>query len=197
MTNFATYSTLGPVVYPMVAKDKGSLGNRVNCSGEQTINSAACAAKSVAAATASVAGYNVIGNLTKGKAFKWNSSINEFLRKQVNDIEKAHNYVEFWSGGKVKDYKLTEKGIAFNLQKYGKFKGKLRTIIDNFALKTINGLKNLFTKISKTSGRQKALGAFALLALATLNYITNKHCYQAGQIDQKYTDRAKLEKNAV
>jgi hypothetical protein len=173
------------------------LGNRVNCAGEQTVNNAACAAKSVAAATASVAGYNVIGNLTKGKAFKWNSSINEFLRNQVKCIDDEMKATSFWTGERLKDYKVTQKGIDYLTKKHGKFGGKLRAIFANFGLKTINGLKNLFTKISKTSGRQKALGAFALLALATLNYITNKHCYQAGQIDQKYTDRAKLEKNAV
>jgi hypothetical protein len=181
----------------MVAKDKGSLGNRVNCAGEQTVNNAACAAKSVATATAGIVGYNAANNLMKGKAFKWNSAINEFLREQAKNIDDSMNIFFKKSGKCIKDYKFTKKGVDIAVQKAGKFKGKLFTTIGNFALKSVKGFKNLLTKLAKTSGRQKALGAFALLALATLNYITNKHCYQAGQIDQKYTDRAKLEKNAV
>lgn len=41
----------------------------------------------------------------------------------------------------------------------------------------------------------KALALVALPAVMLVNYIGAKHLYKMGQIDQKYTDQAKIEEN--
>lgn len=50
-------------------------------------------------------------------------------------------------------------------------------------------------KLLKMPNSAKAFGLVALPALMLLNYIGAKHLYKMGQIDQKYTDQAKIEEN--
>lgn len=50
-------------------------------------------------------------------------------------------------------------------------------------------------KLLKMPGWGKALTLVALPAMMLVNYIGAKHLYQMGQIDQKYTDQAKIEEN--
>lgn len=51
-------------------------------------------------------------------------------------------------------------------------------------------------KLMKAPGRVKAATLIMLPAIALVNYIFGKHIYKMGQIDQKYTDKAKLEEAA-
>lgn len=44
-------------------------------------------------------------------------------------------------------------------------------------------------------GKTKAIALIALPALLAVDYIRSKHLYKMGQIDQKYTDQAKLKEN--
>ena len=44
-------------------------------------------------------------------------------------------------------------------------------------------------------GKAKAFVLIALPALLAVDYIRSKHLYKMGQIDQKYTDQAKIEEN--
>ena len=39
----------------------------------------------------------------------------------------------------------------------------------------------------------KVIALVSLPVIATLGYLTKRNIYKAGQIDQKYTDKAKLE----
>lgn len=49
--------------------------------------------------------------------------------------------------------------------------------------------------LARLSPKAKVAIAFALPALAAVGFITQKHIYKMGQIDQKYTDKAALEKH--
>lgn len=51
-------------------------------------------------------------------------------------------------------------------------------------------------KLLKMPGKAKALAIIALPALLAVDYIRSKHLYKMGQIDQKYTDQAKIEENS-
>ena len=56
---------------------------------------------------------------------------------------------------------------------------------------------NKFPSLKKlTLVRKGALGTVIGLGALALGYVTNKHFYKAGQIDQKYTDKAAIEKHA-
>lgn len=194
MTNFAVQSTLGAVA-PLVSKDKGSFGNRMNCAGEHIKNNAGNAVETAGVIGGSAVAYGIANKMTKGKAFEWNTKINNRLKgfvKHVNKVNKecSSSHVDFNKG-------VTKKGKNFLINKYGKVKGRILKTIENLAIKIINGAKAGAEKLSKTSGRQKILGALALGALATFTAVQKKHSYQAGQIDQKYTDKAKMEKNLV
>ena len=50
-------------------------------------------------------------------------------------------------------------------------------------------------KLSRVPMKSKIVYPIVLAASALVGYITHKHIYKAGQIDQKYTDKAKLEKS--
>lgn len=50
-------------------------------------------------------------------------------------------------------------------------------------------------KLLKMPGKTKAIALIALPALLAVDYIRSKHLYKMGQIDQKYTDQAKLKEN--
>lgn len=50
-------------------------------------------------------------------------------------------------------------------------------------------------KLLTMPGYAKAFALIALPALLAVDYIRSKHLYKMGQIDQKYTDQAKIEEN--
>ena len=52
--------------------------------------------------------------------------------------------------------------------------------------------ENLSKKLLNLSGKAKLIGLVTVPTLLALSSISHKYAYQAGQIDQKYTDRAKI-----
>ena len=89
---------------------------------------------------------------------------------------------------------------------------KFANIIANGVRKVANFFKPLGKQIKKTTmsipfkralvkfknlpGASKiAIGGIATLGMAALSFIGCKHIYKMGQIDQKYTDKAKLEQH--
>lgn len=145
MTNFAVQSTLG-AVSPLVSKDKGSFGNRMNCAGEHMKN-------------------NLVSNVqTAGVALVGGGA--------VYGLKKTNAAANFIGKG-------IDKAITFVAKKTN----------------TINS--SVIQKALNASPKAKALSAVLALGTIALGYITHKHAYKAGQIDQKYTDRAKMEKNMV
>lgn len=64
------------------------------------------------------------------------------------------------------------------------------------AVKTIGkhfGSNPLFEKLLSMSKKSKAAALIGVPAGLLLNFIIGKHIYKMGQIDQRYTDKAKLE----
>lgn len=100
--------------------------------------------------------------------------------------------------------------------KSAKFMRTLTKAFDKFVIGCANmknGIKGLFTrvpmpvaktysskqipefakKLLKLSSKQKAAALIAIPASLLVNYFGLKNIYKKGQIDQKYTDRAKVE----
>lgn len=50
-------------------------------------------------------------------------------------------------------------------------------------------------KLLKMASKNKAIAMIALPATMLISYFTYKNIYKSGQIDQKYTDKAKIEKH--
>lgn len=67
----------------------------------------------------------------------------------------------------------------------------------NFFNKMVSKLpqSKLVQTLLNQSKKCKAAALIALPAIALVNFITTKHFYKMGQIDQKYTDQAKIEEN--
>lgn len=197
MTNFAVQSGLGSIA-PFISKDKGSFGNRANCAGAQLKNEVKNDIESVAVLAGGIGTYSALNKLTKGKAFEWNTKINKALKDGVkywigeSRISLAGEQMRYFLQGE-KGYRAfldhaKENGLKFP---------KLRYHVGKAMVKMVDGIAKVANKLSKTSGRQKILGGVVLATGCALNYVASKHNYKAGQIDQKYTDRAKMEKNAV
>lgn len=62
---------------------------------------------------------------------------------------------------------------------------KAGTLVEKYATKVLEKLPKY--------GKAGALAGVALLTLGALTGVISKHSYQAGKIDQKYIDQAKLE----
>jgi len=59
-----------------------------------------------------------------------------------------------------------------------------------------DAFSKVLTKLANTSGKTKALALIGTLTAATMLYLTRAQAFKAGQIDQKYTDRAKAQEVA-
>lgn len=130
-------------------KNKGSLGNKIDCAKEQTKNTATTALKGSAAAVGIGA---ATGAMIKSK------SVNNIVVKGVNALKKTQVFEKY--APKAKD--LTKKGL------------------DAF---------------KKLPGSAKIIAGVGIGLAAITGYALDKsHSFKAGQIDQKYTDKAQLQK---
>ena len=171
MTVFLPSGTLTTVA-PLVSKDKGSMGNRINCAGSQLLNAAGTTAGVVGTVYAADFAVKHCGGLAKGL---------QNLGTKFLDIKLPDSVRNFLTNGVTK---LLDSSL---IKKLGNLIGKAKPLFEKgqgFITKT----KDLFAKMPK--GGKYALGAALLLTV--LNGV-----YKSGQIDQKHTDRAKMEKNAV
>ena len=195
MTSFAVQSTLGAAA-PLVSKDKGSVGNRMDCAGEHIKNNVSTGVQSTAVAGSTALAYGLVNKKTKGKAMNWNIKFNRALKEISKKIELEMKILDFRCGENIDIKKgvITKAGKEHVINTYGKVKGKIYTFVCNSLLKFLNSGKKVIDKIAKTSGRPKILAGILLSGLALLTYVQNKHSYKAGQIDQKYTDKAQLQK---
>ena len=173
MTVFLVSPTLTAAA-PLVSKDKGSFGNRMNCAGSQALNTAATAA----AATAVIAG--------AGYAVKHSDKLTAVTNKGMEVFNKIKNSkIAQKTGTCLK--KVNASGL---LNKH--FAGVKNS---KFVQGTANSIKNLSTKVSnvfKSLPKGGKIGVAVALGAILLNGI-----YRSGQIDQKYTDRAKMEEHFV
>ena len=172
MTDFATQQLVGPVISPLVSKDQGDFSNRVSCAGEQLKNNV----KTIAADTV------VIGGTAAGIAATKDKGLAKFLAKPLefvgNELSKMTKAVfpEYSKDIKVKSIDIILK------------ESKIKEV------PTV--LSKLGDKIKKMPTRHKAIALVAGLGLTALTYIGQKYLYIMGQIDQKYTDKAKLKAKA-
>ena len=68
---------------------------------------------------------------------------------------------------------------------------RMRVAVNEFKAKVLPKLKSLSAPQLRAAAVVGGLGALAL------GYIHNKHIYKMGQIDQKYTDKAKIENHSA
>ena len=164
MSSFKNYQTLGPAIYPMVAKDKGSMGNRANCAGAQVLNNMSNVAQSTITATGGAVAYSLVNKATQGKNYAWNNYINKFLESGAKELKKGIKSLGFQNI--AQNGKLTKSELLKTIREYGKVKGSLIAKFENFALKGFKGAEKLLAKLAKTTGKQKALTAVVLTTLA-------------------------------
>lgn len=187
MTAFLVSPVLTTVA-PLASKDKGSFGNRVNCAGSQAWN--AIETGTTAACAVGTAGYiaknsgKISGTANKLKNFV-NKMANTEVGKTITDTIKKT--AEYFKGTKAFKTVSNYFEAAANKLKGYKASVILQTVaqkVKQYAAKAVNIFKSL-----PKGGK---IGLLSALALIVINGV-----YKSGQIDQKYTDRAKMEKNFV
>ncbi len=103
-------------------------------------------------------------------------------------------------GGMVAGGKAIQKSKGFtnginkmltSVLKPFKNNSKLNIVVTEFKTKVAPKLKSLSAPQLRAAAVIGGLGALAL------GYIHNKHIYKMGQIDQKYTDKAKIENHSA
>ena len=169
---------VSPVMTAQVsARDKGSFGNRVNHAGSQFLN----AAVTGGLAAGTIAGGIYLNNHTDKVTNLMN---NKYVKNAGNTITNIFNKVK---SSKVVQY-INSKVEPFvekfkNTKLFGKMSDWGKKITDIYK-KALNSVKSM-----PKTGKFALLGALAL--------ILTRGIYKSGQIEQKYTDRAKMEQNFI
>lgn len=125
------------------------MGNRADCAAHRVGNDVR--------ASVEMAG---LGAATYGKAFKWNTSLNTFLKKAAKGQKEA--------GGFIAEATANNKGVK-------KFAANVLKRMASFNEK-------VYTKLAKTTGRQKLLGLLGMAALAGLIGLNRKHAFKEGNM---------------
>lgn len=182
MTMFLGVPTLTTVA-PLVSSDKGSIGNRINCAGAQYLN----ALGTTAGVVGTVAGTEyLVNNSDKIKTFAEKIDATLAKTKLPAFVKTGVNKIADYASKAFNNLRTSKIGqhISQGIQKIKPFLDKTIKAISKFS----NTTMNLINKLPKG-------GKIALVA--TLATIVLNGIYKSGQIDQKYTDRAKMEKNMV
>ncbi len=181
MTSYAKNAVLGPVVAPMTDKTKGSFGNKVDCAGANIKNNA----------TAYLQSAGVLGTVAVGTklAAKNPSGFEKIANQVATTLSKGFNNLAGFKPFRIKITPLVKEVASKNTEKATKNLNKTFKIthIDNPTL------KKLGAKIAQNPKATVGIIAGTLAAMA-LSHITHNHAYKAGQIDQKYTDKANQQK---
>lgn len=169
MTDYAKQAILGSVISPLVSKEKGDFSNRANCAGAQLANNAKTLAQDVV----------VIGGVAAGaKAAKKGG---KFAKVMAGITDKFANLCD-----KLYGYSTRETVERF-------VKTKNNKIVKAMTEDSFHHTPKFVQKLKGLSGKAKALLPLIALGGLAISYITSKHLYKKGQIDQKYTDKAKVE----
>lgn len=116
-------------------------------------------------------------------------TVEKITSKAPKIAEKAKNVVQ----NTLKDIKSNK--IAQNVTKTVKgASSKLAKGSKSITKSISEKFPKLLDKISKLSPKTKALAVVLGAGAIAAGHIRNKHYYKMGQIDQKYTDRATVEK---
>lgn len=173
---------------------KGSIGNRAECWIKQEAAQLKDTVELGAAAGAAGLGYHTINKNMAGKAYAWNTKVNNELKNFVKEMVQSNDYAAkspFTNGA----FKSKNGRIIIDKMHDGyKSLSKSKKIFANIGSKVINTAINLSEKLCKTSARQKVLEAFVGAAVLGLLFLAQKQGFHRGQIDQKYNDRAIAQK---
>ena len=169
---------VSPVMTAKVSsRDKGSFGNRVNHAGSQFMN----AAVTGGLAAGTIAGGIYLNNHTDKVTKLMN---NTYVKKAGNAFTNILN--------KVKSSKAFQYVNDKEKHLVGKFKNtKVFSKMSGWGTKIADICKKAFNSVKS----MPKTGKFALLGALAL--ILTRGIYKSGQIEQKYTGRAKMEQNFI
>lgn len=121
-------------------------------------------------------GLSMVNHAAKGKSFVWNSKMNKGLKNVATKMG------EFVKNNTIANYmnKITKNN------KLGETAGKF---IQKVANSGANGIKDIATKVAKTSGRQKLLAAVTVGTLALVMAAREHFSKEAGAESQKADDK--------
>lgn len=166
MTGFAMQSVTGPVISTMISKDKGSVGNRVDCAGSHVKNNVVTNLSALGVAGATIGAGKVV---SKGVGTSQLAKAADFVLKAFSEL-------------------LPKKPIIKVVNESGK------TLRKTFNPPTFSSkMRGILDKAKGLSSKTKALGLVASAGAVALSYVTGKGIYKMGQIDQKYTDKAQTQ----
>lgn len=185
---------------PLVSRDKGSIGNRVNCAGAQALNAVGTGAAiggTIVAADYVVKNGAKIKEVAGQAAKKANpivKAVTDFVSKNA---DKATNAVK--NSGAYKTASKYVKGSSFFTGAKNFIKNALNKLNGSKILNVFGKAVNFAKKIAiKLGGMVNALPAPAkAVVMVVVGLLAANGIYRSGQIDQKYTDRAAMEKNFV
>lgn len=134
----------------------------------------------IAGAVLGGVGIGIVNDVAKGKSFVWNTNLNKGLKKVA---AKAADFVK---NSPIKKYagKITQNNSAAT---------KIGGFIQKIANSGAEGIKNIATKVAKTSGRQKLLAAVAAGTLALVMAAREHYSKEAGAEAQKADDKKSME----
>lgn len=182
MTNFAVQSMVGPVIGSLASKDKGSAGNRADCAGQHIKNNVVTMAQGGLAGAAALGGGYVVAH---------NAKATDILAKGTDKaLDLFQKTVKRFSKSKP-------TAIPTKFANQGKNIKVITGAFSDTACTLSSKVNQMFAKLNiqpDTAKKLKALAPIALVATALTSYISNKHNYKMGQIDQKYTDKAQVQK---
>jgi len=169
-----------------------STGSRVKYRLKKEANKLGDTLQMGAALGATGVGYGVINKVMYNKSYAWNTSINEILKKNLKNMKDSINISinnPFTSSAlKAENGKIlidkTHK--AYKNLSFGK------KAITNAVTKGVNFAQDVMEKLSKTSGRQKALGVFVGAAAIALLLLARKQGKKSGKMEQKFQDTGKI-----
>lgn len=169
MTSYTMQAFAGPVISSVVSKDKGSMGNRMDCAGSQIKNNISTGVQSALVTGAAVGTIKASGKMPKAL-----NKVAKFFDEAVKKFAE-------------KNYMYTEKFVK---NPVGRVNGKFTSA----GGKMVKEFSPTIQKLLKASSKTKFGIGVAAIALPILTFIGAKGVYKMGQIDQKYTDKAQLQK---
>ena len=177
MTSFLA-NQVGGVFTPLVAKDKGDINNRAKCAGAQLVNNAQTLASDVVVLGGT--GAAAYGIQKSGKFAKVLSKPVDFFANILGKLSIKMRLKEMHRLG------LDRKTTGDTIKIFSK------------RLRFCDQLADVTKAIKSAPAKVKAMVTLGYGVLVpALTYIVGKHYYKQGQIDQKYTDRAKVERHTT
>lgn len=118
---------------------------------------------------------------------------NKFGEKTKNNVKHNAGSLATLAAGGAGAYAINKFADKNVIVKTGEYLNKGAAWLGKKVNK--DWMTKLVDKFSKIPTKYKAIGAVALAALGVVGLINNHKNYEAGKIDQKYEDRAKVQEH--